>query len=151
MGWSVVLYIKLGPHHTYKLRNCATNKEVKSLVNAQPLNPYYYSKDRPTNITADLENDDNEHDPEELGEHANPAEHSEIAQQPQENQVNRDIDQVNLPKQDNSDETAKSKTNDQMNGSKPSCKDCEQGSCKTFSENEIESIVSSARGNGILY
>ena len=150
--WVGPYYItKLGPHHTYKLRNCATNKEVTSLVNAQRLKPYYDPKDRPTNIPADLENDDNEHDPEELGEPANPAEQDEITQQPQENQENRDNVQVDLPKQDNSDETAKSKTNDQVNGSKPSCKDCERGNCKPFSESEIESIVSSARGNGVLY
>ena len=120
------------------------------MVNAQRLTPYYDPKDRRTNILADLENDDNEHDPEELGEQANPAEHNEIVQQPQENQVNRDNDQVNLPKQDNSDWTAKSKTNDQINGSKSSCKDCERGNCKPFSENEIDSIVASARGNGVL-
>ena len=40
--WVGPYYItQLGPHHTFKVRNCATNKKVKSLVNGVRLKPYY--------------------------------------------------------------------------------------------------------------
>ena len=40
--WVGPYYITmLGPNHTYRLRNCKTNAEVKSLVNAMRLKPYY--------------------------------------------------------------------------------------------------------------
>ena len=48
--WVGPYYItQLGPHHTFKVRNCATNKEVKSLVNGVRLKPYYDPENRPTN------------------------------------------------------------------------------------------------------
>ena len=39
----------LGPHNTYKLRRCGDNKEVKVLVNATRLKPYFDPNERPTN------------------------------------------------------------------------------------------------------
>lgn len=63
--WVGPYYItRFSPHHTYNLRNCATNKEVKSLVNAQSLKPYHDPEERPTNIPNDMEN--NMDDPYEL-------------------------------------------------------------------------------------
>ena len=35
------LITELGPNHTYKLLNCATNKTIKSLINAQHLRLYH--------------------------------------------------------------------------------------------------------------
>ena len=41
--------VYLGPHNTYKLRRCGDNKEVKVLVNATRLKPYFDPNERPTN------------------------------------------------------------------------------------------------------
>ena len=65
--WVGPYYITmLGPHHTYKLRNVHTNLEVKSLVNAARLKPYYDPDDRPTNPPDDLPDHEAELDPEEI-------------------------------------------------------------------------------------
>lgn len=53
-------------NHTYEIRNCANNKEVKSLVNAQRLKPYYDPNMRPTNPAIEHENEENELDPDEI-------------------------------------------------------------------------------------
>ena len=65
--WVGPYYItQLGPHHTSKVRNCATNKEVKSLVNGVRLKPYYDPENRPTNPPVGMEDIDEELDAEEL-------------------------------------------------------------------------------------
>ena len=65
--WVGPYYItQLGPHHTFKVRNCATNKEVKSLVNGVRLKPYYDPENRPTNPPEGMEDIDEELDAEEL-------------------------------------------------------------------------------------
>ena len=56
----------LGPNHTYRLRNCKTNAEVRSLVNAMRLKPYYDPEDRQTNPPEPLLDSQEELDPEEL-------------------------------------------------------------------------------------
>ena len=65
--WVGPYYITmLGPNHTYKLRNVRTNLEVKSLVNAMRLKPYFDPEDRPTNPPEQLADNEEELDPEEL-------------------------------------------------------------------------------------
>ena len=65
--WVGPYYItQLGPHHTFKVRNCATNKEVKSLVNGVRLKPYYDPDNRPTNPPVGMEDINEELDAEEL-------------------------------------------------------------------------------------
>ena len=46
----------LGPNHSYRIRNCATNKEVKSLINGVRLKPYYDPEERTTNPPEGLKN-----------------------------------------------------------------------------------------------
>ena len=53
-------------NHTYKIRNCANNKEVKSLVSAHRLKPYHDPLTRPTNPPPEHANDDAQLDPDEL-------------------------------------------------------------------------------------
>ena len=65
--WVGPYYITMmGPNHTYRLRNVRTNLEVKSLVNAMRLKPYYDPEDRPTNPPEQLADNEDELDPEEL-------------------------------------------------------------------------------------
>ena len=65
--WVGPYYITmLGPNHTYRLRNVRTNAEVRSLVNAMRLKPYYDPEDRPTNPPDPLLDNEDELDPEEL-------------------------------------------------------------------------------------
>ena len=65
--WVGPYYITmLGPNHTYRLRNYKTNAEVRSLVNAMRLKPYYDPEDRPTNPPEPLLDSQEELDPEEL-------------------------------------------------------------------------------------
>ena len=65
--WVGPYYITMmGPNHTYRLRNVRTNLEVKSLVNALRLKPYYDPEDRPTNPPEQLVDNEDELDPEEL-------------------------------------------------------------------------------------
>ncbi|CAC5393320.1 Transposon Ty3-G Gag-Pol polyprotein,Transposon Ty3-I Gag-Pol polyprotein,Retrovirus-related Pol polyprotein from transposon 297,Retrovirus-related Pol polyprotein from transposon opus [Mytilus coruscus] len=158
--WVGPYYItRFGPHHTYKLRNCATNKEVKSLVNAQRLKPYHDPEERPTNIPNDMENNMDEHDPDELDDQPDLPipQPNNNNQQIQEDQTDRNNEQVDQPEnQDNNNvpdtEPALVRGNNApVKDTRPSCKDCDRGNCKPFSENEIDSIVSSARGNGTLY
>ena len=67
--WAGPYYITLlGPNHTYKVRNCATNKEVKSLINGVRLKPYYDPEDRPTNPPAGFENMEEELNAEEIAD-----------------------------------------------------------------------------------
>ena len=59
--WVGPYYItQLGPHHTFKVRNCATNKEVKYLVNGARLKPYYDPENRPTHPPVGMEDIDEE-------------------------------------------------------------------------------------------
>ena len=65
--WVGPYYITmLGPNYTYRLRNVRTNAEVRSLVNAMRLKPYYDLEDRPTNPPDPLLDNEDELDPEEL-------------------------------------------------------------------------------------
>ena len=56
----------IGPNHTFRLRNVRTNLEVKTLINAIRLKPYYDPEDRPTNPPVELADNEEELDPEEL-------------------------------------------------------------------------------------
>ena len=65
--WVGPYYITVvGPNHTYRLWNVRTNAEVRSLVNAMRLKPYYDPEDRPTNPPDPLLDNEDEFDPEEL-------------------------------------------------------------------------------------
>ena len=65
--WVGPYYITmLGPNYTYKLRHCATNKEVKSLVNVMRLKPYFDPENRPTNPPDPFLDNEEQLDPEEL-------------------------------------------------------------------------------------
>ena len=67
--WAGPYYITLvGPNHTYSIRNCAKNKEVKSLINGVRLKPYYDPEDRPTNPPEGLENMEEELDADEIAD-----------------------------------------------------------------------------------
>ena len=67
--WAGPYYITLlGPNHTYKVRNCATNKEVKSLINGVRLKPYYDPENRPTNPPVGFENMADELNAEEIAD-----------------------------------------------------------------------------------
>ena len=67
--WAGPYYITLlGPNHTYKVRNCATNKEVKSLINGVRLKPYYDPENRPTNPPVGFENMEEELNAEEIAD-----------------------------------------------------------------------------------
>ena len=67
--WAGPYYITmLGPNHTYKVRNCATNKEVKSMINGVRLKPYYDPEGRPTNPPAGFENMEEELNAEEIAD-----------------------------------------------------------------------------------
>ena len=55
-----------GPNHTFKLRNCSDNKEIKSMINATRLKPYYDPADRPTNPPAEWEDFEEDLNAEEL-------------------------------------------------------------------------------------
>jgi len=210
--WVGPYYItQVGPNHTFKLRHCGTNKEVKSLVNARRLKPYFDPADRPTNPPPELEQNEEELDPQELNEQAEqnrannqlqqprpkPKNRSEKTQpvpkqqpgRPQQAEQNRANDQLQqpkpqpknrlektqpVPKQKPSKPTQKpikpvkvpgkqflqpSQRNSKneaskdniIHSTKPSCQDCRRGNCRPFSENEIEAVISSARGNGTLY
>ncbi|CAC5378936.1 Retrovirus-related Pol polyprotein from transposon 297 [Mytilus coruscus] len=158
--WVGPYYItRFGPHHTYKLRNCATNKEVKSLVNAQRLKQYHDPEERPTNIPNDMENNMDEHDPDELDDQPDLPipQPNNNNQQIQEDRTDRNNEQVDQPENQDNNNVPDTQpalvrgNNAPVKDTRPSCKDCDRGNCKPFSENEIDSIVSSARGNGTLY
>ena len=55
--WLGPYYItQRGPNHTFKLRRCRDNEELKSLVHANRLKKYYDPRDRPTNPPIGMEN-----------------------------------------------------------------------------------------------
>ena len=88
--WAGPYYITLlGPHHTYRIRNCATNKEVKSLINGVRLKPYYDPEDRPTNPPESLENMEEELDAEEITDLTLEANKNEV--RVEQNQVRQEI------------------------------------------------------------
>jgi len=196
--WAGPYYItQVCPKHTFRLRHCSTNKEVKSLVNARRLKHYYDPADRPTNPPLDLGHDDAELDPEEIPDPVQPEMPQPRDPQPQPNVPARPVEQpqrqaqntpvaphqqhrqkkpqitkpnhVNHPTTSKSlksvDHSSNSQTSSQTKrltsheksldshiaNTKPSCQDCRRGNCKPFKSEEIEAIVSSARGNGTLY
>ena len=77
--WAGPYYITLlGPHHTYRIRNCATNKEVKSLISGVRLKPYHDPEDRPTNPPEGLENIEEELDAEKIADQTPNAKENEV-------------------------------------------------------------------------
>ena len=65
--WVGPYYITMvDPNHTFRLQNVKTNAEIRSLVNAMRLKPYFDSEDRPTNPPEQLVDNEDELDPEEL-------------------------------------------------------------------------------------
>ena len=69
--WVGPYYITmLGPNFTYRIRNCNTNKEVKSLINGVRLKPYYDPEDRLTNPPEGFENTQEELNAEEIADEA---------------------------------------------------------------------------------
>jgi hypothetical protein len=55
--WVGPYYITIiGPNYIYRLRHAKANKEVKSLMNAMRLKPYFDPNDRLTNPPKELEN-----------------------------------------------------------------------------------------------
>ena len=80
--WAGPYYITLlGPNHTYKVWNCATNKEVKSLINGVRLKPYYDPEDRPTYPPAGLENMEEELNAEEIADQVPSQVENEVQEQ----------------------------------------------------------------------
>ena len=54
--WVGLHYItQLGHHNTFNVRNCATNKEVRPLINGVRLDLYYEHGNRPTNPPVGME------------------------------------------------------------------------------------------------
>ena len=95
--WAGPYYITLlGPHHTYRIRNCATNKEVKSLINGVRLKPYYDPEDRPTNPPEGLENMEEELDAEEITDLTLEANKNEV--RVEQNQVQEEINSDKIKK-----------------------------------------------------
>ena len=65
--WIGPYYItQKGPNHTFKLRKCSDNVEVKSLIHANRLKRYFDPKDRPTNPPIGMENRELALNPEEM-------------------------------------------------------------------------------------
>ena len=48
----------IGPNHTFKLRRCSDNREVKSMINTTRLKLYFDPEDRPTNPPPEWEDSD---------------------------------------------------------------------------------------------
>ena len=111
--WVGPYYITmLGPNHTYRLRNAKTNKEVRSLVNAMRLKPYYDPADRPTNPPEQLVGNEEELNPEELENNQNPENEDKMDQKDvniNERQENQTIRKVNS---NNEDQETDRKTNE---------------------------------------
>ena len=113
--WLGPYYITmLGPNHTYRLRHSKTNKEVKSLVNAMRLKPYYDPDSRPTNVPQELTDDETEYDPDEIvandqptrplpneQEGTKPMKQKNKRKQGQQNQKNRKQDEAKHPQSKN--------------------------------------------------
>ena len=90
--WAGPYYITLlGPNHTYKVRNCATNKEVKSLINGVRLKPYYDPEDRPTNPPVGLENMEEELNAEEIADQVPNQVENEVQEQKVRNEAQEGV------------------------------------------------------------
>lgn len=86
--WTGPYYItQLGPNFTYKIRNCATNKEVKSLIDGARLKPYFDPEKRPTNPPAGLEDYKDDLDAGEVNEGNLDVDRNEGNRQIQQNQA----------------------------------------------------------------
>ncbi|CAC5370902.1 unnamed protein product [Mytilus coruscus] len=146
-----------------RIRNSANNKEVKSLVTAHRLTPYYDPSTRPTNSPPEHENDEDELDPDEIGQQDNNDRQQQNRRQ--QNGDNNDRQQKNRGQQ-NGDNDRQQQNRDQRNGDnnnqnqpqnppvgniKPSCQDCKRGNCTPFKEENIDRLMASNRGNGRLY
>ena len=104
--WAGPYYITmLGPNHTYKVRNCATNKEVKSLINGVRLKPYYDPENRPTNPPVGFENGEEELNAEEIAD--------QVPQQV-ENRVQLEQNRVQLEQNRAQDEASTGNTREQQ-------------------------------------
>lgn len=87
--WVGPYYITMmGPNNTFKLRNAITNFEVKSLVHAMRLKPYYDPNNRPTNVPEELEGDEEQLDPEEFNFHDRRDQPEDIDNNPENGDVN---------------------------------------------------------------
>ncbi|CAC5418293.1 unnamed protein product [Mytilus coruscus] len=174
--WVGPYYITLvnRSNHTYRIRNCANNKEVKSLVTAHRLKPYYDPNTRPTNPPPEHENDEDEQQQnrEQQNGHNNDRQQNRDQQngdnnnRQQQNRGQRNDDN-NIRGQRNDDNNDRLQTNrDQTIGdnnnqnqpqnplvgnTKPSCQDCRRGNCTPFREENIDRLMASNRGNGTLY
>ncbi|CAG2252792.1 unnamed protein product [Mytilus edulis] len=178
--WVGPYYITLvnRSNHTYRIRNCANNKEVKSLVTAHRLKPYYDPNTRPTNPPQEHENDEEELDPDEIGRQDNNdgqqqnrrqqnGDNNDRQQQNrgQQNGDNNDRQQQNRGQQNDNNNDRQQPNRDQRIGNnnqnqprnppvgntKPSCQDCKRGNCTPFREENIDRLMASNRGNGTLY
>ncbi|VDI78894.1 Hypothetical predicted protein [Mytilus galloprovincialis] len=163
--WVGPYYITLvnRSNHTYRIRNCANNKEVKSLVTAHRLKPYYDPNTRPTNPPQEHENDDDELDPDEIGRQDN--NDGQQQNRRQQNGDNNDRQQQNRGQQNDNNNDRQQPNRDQRIGNnnqnqprnppvgntKPSCQDCKRGNCTPFREENIDRLMASNRGNGTLY
>lgn len=141
-----------------RIRNSANNKEVKSLVTAHRLTPYYDPSTRPTNSPPEHENDEDELDPDEIGQQDNNDRQQQNRRQ--QNGDNNDRQQKNRGQQ-NGDNDRQQQNRDQRNGDnnnqnqpqnppvgniKPSCQDCKRGNCTPFKEENIDRLMASNRG-----
>ena len=124
--WAGPYYITmLGPNHTYKVRNCATNKEVKSLINGVRLKPYYDPEDRPTNPPAGFENMEEELNAEEIAD--------QVPQQV-ENRVQLEQNRVQLEKNRAQEGTGTGNTREQQ-------VDAQKGANTGKNRNQVEKNV----------
>lgn len=147
-------------NHTYKIRNCANNKEVKSLVSAHRLKPYYDPLTRPTNPPPKHANDNTQldHDKVDLpgDQPADPRGRMQVPALPPRPTIPR---QENNRKQQRQQPRQKKGNNNNQNRpenppiveTRPSCQDCNRGTCTPFSEKMIDRLLASSRGNGTLY
>mgnify|MGYP003692106747 CR=1 FL=1 len=147
-------------NHTYKIRNCANNKEVKSLVSAHRLKPYYDPLTRPTNPSPAHANDNTQldHDKVDLpgDQPADPRGRMQVPALPPRPTIPR---QENNRKQQRQQPRQKKGNNNNQNRpenppiveTRPSCQDCNRGTCTPFSEKMIDRLLASSRGNGTLY
>ena len=125
--WAGPYYITLlGPHHTYRIRNCATNKEVKSLINGVRLKPYYDPEDRPTNPPEGLENMEEELDAEEITDLTLEANKNEV--RVEQNQVR---EETNSDKNKRNENQVRERANKGRTIVEQSRAQKEQNSCKT--------------------
>ncbi|VDI02172.1 Hypothetical predicted protein [Mytilus galloprovincialis] len=153
--WVGPYYITLvnRSNHTYRIRNCANNKEVKSLVTAHRLKPYYDPNTRPTNPPPEHENDDDELDPDEIGRQDNNDRQQQQNQRQQQNGHNRNNNDRQQPNTDQriGNNNQNQPRNPPVGNTKPSCQDCKRGNCTPFREENIDRLMASNRGNGTLY